>query len=91
MDEEYGMGLASFILGALSLSFFFLAFPCVLSLIGIILGIVQIKKHPRKGFAAAGIITGLLAIVLCVVGYAYMLGNDAFIQMLADDFLEVNL
>lgn len=87
-----GTAVASMVLGICSLVFFCLPlisiFPAV---IGLILGIIAIKKNIGKGMSIAGIVTSsigllwaVLIIVLALMGY----GSDKEISRSYEDFLD---
>lgn len=58
--------VSSLVLGILSLIFFWTIIPgIIMSIIGIIMGIINIAgKHPQRGMAIAGIIISVLALML---------------------------
>ena len=68
------MGVASLILGILSLIFAFIPFVNFIgiftSLIGIVLGALGRKKPEGKGTATAGLVCSIIALVLC--GFIYI-------------------
>jgi uncharacterized Zn finger protein (UPF0148 family) len=66
--KKYGLGIASLILGILSVVLccvFFVGIPCALA--AIILGIIQLIKNQPKGLAIAGIILGGIGLFLGVI------------------------
>lgn len=68
-----GLGVASMVLGILSIlfscCFYYIAFPC--GLIGLILGAVAIKKgNNGKGMAVAGLVLSIISLALAVVTIA---------------------
>lgn len=68
--RNYTLGLTSMVLGILSVVFICCCYSItpVLGIASIVLGIISIKKNEdNKGFAIAGIITGIMGIVLAVV------------------------
>ncbi len=67
-----GFGVASMVLGIIAVLFscciYVVAFP--LGILGLILGIVGIKKNSGKGMAIAGLVLNLIAVALgvaCIV------------------------
>ncbi len=77
------MGLASLILGIISLIMSCIPviglFFCITAIIGIILGIISLCKKQEKGKSIAGIVTSSIAILIIVVyfiGMVVMLGGD---------------
>lgn len=70
-DTE-GMGIASLVLGILSLLLFCCCINYVLAIIAIILGIIQLVTSNKKGMAIAGIITGAISIVVSIIFWVVM-------------------
>lgn len=77
------MGIASLVLGIISLIMSLIpglgVFFCVTAVIGIILGIISLCKKLDKGKSIAGIITSSLAIIIAVlyiVGMVVILGGE---------------
>lgn len=87
-DKSNGLGIASLILGICSI-----AICCcygvgvVPAIIGLILGILQNKKN-ANGIATAGIVLGIIGILLNVVWLIYMviLFSDGGLQDIFDEF-----
>lgn len=66
-EPDRGFGIASLVLGIISLVFFFATLNIPLAVLAIALGVVQLGKKQPKGMAIAGIITGDLAIFFTVL------------------------
>lgn len=74
-----GLALASMILGIVALSIAWIPFVVVLgavcAVLAVVLGVVALRRARHtahgKGFAIAGLVTGLLASALCVVGVVF--------------------
>ncbi len=74
-----GLGLASMILGIVAVSIAWMPFVVVVgavcAVLAVVFGIIALlrRRHTErgKGFAVAGLVTGLLASLLCVVGVAF--------------------
>lgn len=65
-----GFGIASLVLGILSLiTFCTLCMNIPLAILAIIFGIIQLVKGNGKGLAIGGLITSVLSIVACIVFY----------------------
>ena len=69
-NEKKGLAIASMVLGIVSpvlcCCFYYLAVPC--SIVGLVLGIVNIKKgRPGKNMAVAGIIMSAIAVVFSII------------------------
>lgn len=65
-----GLGVASMVLGILSIlfscCFYYIAFPC--GIIGLLLGAVAIKKNNSgKGMAVAGVVLSIISLALAVI------------------------
>ena len=75
-----GMGIASLILGIVSIALFcccYLSIPC--SITGLILGIVsKVKKKENNGVAIAGIILSAIALVALAVFIIYIFATDSY-------------
>lgn len=66
-----GFGIASLVLGILSVFTFACCINYILAVLAIIFGIVQIVKNEKKGLAIGGIITAVISIVLGIVFSIY--------------------
>ncbi len=66
-EPDRGFGIASLVLGIISLVFFFATLNIPLAVLAIALGVVQLGKKQPKGMAIAGIITGDLAIFFTIL------------------------
>ncbi len=62
-DAGKGFAIASLVLGLVS----FLCFPIITGVLGIIFGSVAKKKGSRSGMATAGIVCGIIGLVLWVI------------------------
>ena len=67
-----GFGIASLVLGILSIFTFACCINYLLSLLAIIFGIIQIVKSEKKGFAIGGIITAVISIIIATVMWVGM-------------------
>lgn len=66
-EPDRGFGIASLVLGIISLVFFFATLNIPLAVLAIALGVVQLGKKQPKGMAIAGIVTGDLAIFFTIL------------------------
>ena len=66
-----GFGIASLVLGILSVFTFACCINYILAVLAIIFGIVQIVKKEKKGLAIGGIITAVISIVLGIAVSLY--------------------
>ncbi|MCR5666596.1 MAG: DUF4190 domain-containing protein [Eubacterium sp.] len=79
------------VLGIISLVVFCLGFNIILAILAIIFGAIALRKSDKRGMAIAGIVTGIISIVLfvlvcLVVGASFMtMMNDGNL----DDFNEL--
>ena len=62
-----GFGIASLVLGILSVFTFACCINYILAVLAIIFGIVQIVKNEKKGLAIAGIVMGVISIILAIL------------------------
>ena len=69
-DEGMGFGIASMILGIVSVLLFCTCLNWITGILAIIFGIVQLVKYRQKGFAITGIITAAISLLLSIVMYA---------------------
>lgn len=87
------MGIASLVLGIISLIMSFIPgigmFFCITAIIGIILGIISLCKKLDKGKSIAGIITSSLAIIitiLYVVGaVSILVGENGLVEQIQNE------
>jgi len=66
--EKPGKGIAAMVLSIVS---FFILWP--LSVVGIILGIVSLKKESKNGFAIVGIIVGIISFIVNLIFVIFLL------------------
>lgn len=88
-----GFGIASLVLGIISLVLFCTCLNVVTAILAIIFGIIQIVSYEKKGMAIAGIITSGLSILFCAIFWVAIFGNADFQRMMDDpnsiqDYLE---
>ena len=62
-SDSTGFGIASLVLGIISIFTFFCCINYILAIIAIVLGIVQIVKSSKKGLAIGGIVTAVISII----------------------------
>ncbi len=71
-EKSGGKAVGSLVCGIISIVGFWSFITIVVSIVGIILGIINIaQKNPQKGMAIAGIITSVLGLLLSV-GYIFL-------------------
>ncbi|MCR5053391.1 MAG: hypothetical protein K6A69_00935 [Lachnospiraceae bacterium] len=66
-SDSTGFGIASLVLGLISLLFFISILNIFPAILGIIFGIIQVAGYRKKGLGIAGITTSVLSIVCTVV------------------------
>lgn len=79
-SDSTGFGIASLVLGIVSIFSFFCCINYILAIIAIVLGIVQIVKSSKKGLAIAGIITAGISIVGSII-FWILIGTAGFAGM----------
>jgi hypothetical protein len=78
-SQDIGFGLASMILGIVSLLMFCTCINYILAILAIVFGIIQIVRCEKRGMAIAGIVTGGLSILLATImwiGFSSMSMNE---------------
>lgn len=98
--ESQAFGIASMVIGIISLVLFCSCINIPLAVVAIIFGIIQlVKPGSKKGMAIAGVITSALSIILFVIMIiACLLSTDfregfeqGFENGLGDDFYKYNI
>ncbi|MDD6194601.1 MAG: DUF4190 domain-containing protein [Lachnospiraceae bacterium] len=80
-----GFGIASLVLGIVSLLCFCTCINIILAILAIIFGIIQIVSYENKGMAIGGIVTATISIILFVTCYGLLLSNASFMRMVEDE------
>lgn len=80
-----GFGIASMVLGIISLLCFCSCINIILAILAIIFGIIQIVSYETKGMAVAGIVTATISVILFVTCYALLLSNATFMNMMEEE------
>ena len=83
-----GFGIASLVLGIMSLLCFCTMANIITAILAIVFGIIQIVSYEKKGMAIAGIVTAALSIVLCIGCYALLFSNNAFMDMMEEEIYQ---
>lgn len=75
-----GFGIASLVLGILSILLFCTCINWLTGILAIIFGIVQLVKGGKKGLAVGGIVTAALSILFTIAFYflMYCLGSESY-------------
>ena len=77
--EGVGLGIASMVLGLLSVLLFCSCINLAAAVVGIVLGIVQLAKNKQKSYAIVGIVTSSIAIIISMVFWILM-GKSSFMS-----------
>ena len=80
-----GFGIASLVLGIVSLLCFCTCINIVLAILAIIFGIIQIISYESRGMAIGGIVTATISIILFVTCYGLLFSNATFVKMVEDE------
>lgn len=77
--DSVGFGIASLVLGIISLLLFCTCINWLTGILAIIFGILQMINNKQKGMAIGGIITAGLSMLFCIILYIffYMVGASA--------------
>lgn len=87
VQESMGFGIASMVLGIISLVLFCTCCNLLLAVLAIIFGIIHLVKcKSGKGFAIAGIITAGLSVVFFFVYMFVFFGSSAFQEEFQKEF-----
>lgn len=70
--EGNGFGIASFVLGLISLLLFCACVNWLTAILAITFGIIQLLQYRERGFAIAGIITAGLSLVLWIIMVVFL-------------------
>ena len=80
-----GFGIASLVLGIVSLLCFCTCINIIMAILAIIFGVIQIISYESKGMAIGGIVTATISIILFVVCYGLLFSNTTFMKMVEDE------
>ena len=86
-----GLGVASLVLGVISLTLFCSIFNIITSSLSIIFGVVSLRRGTARGMAIAGIITALASIVVLIVCMTLLMSNEAFVNMFMSTMMSMGL
>lgn len=86
--EGTAFGIASMVLGIVSLLLFCTCVNWITGILAIIFGILQLVKHKEKGFAIAGIITAGISLLLAIMLYVSLAAGMSGMGMEYDEFFE---
>ena len=87
-SDSTGFGIASLVLGIISIFTVFCCINYILAIISIVLGIVQIVKSKQKGLAIGGIVTSVISIIGSILFWVFVgtVGVDGMNTM--PDYME---
>lgn len=86
--QGQGFGIASLVLGIISLVLFCTCINFFLGLLALIFGIIQIVRYEKKGLAIGGIVTSAISFVLFFVCWAMLMTSDDFLDTLQQDLYQ---
>ena len=82
-----GFGVASLVLGIISVVFFCSCLTYITAPLAIIFGIVQLVRSKKgKGLAVAGLITGIISLVACIAFWVALTGNTALSDSILNEY-----
>lgn len=80
-----GLGIASLVLGIISLVLFCTCANFLTGILAIVFGIVQLVRGGNKGMPITGIVTSAISIIACVIYWVAMMGSSATYSYLYSD------
>lgn len=86
--DSVGFGVASLVLGILSIFLFACCVNFIMALLAIIFGIVQIAKSKKRGMAIAGIITSVISVILSILLWSGAFSSLREVNDFYDEWLE---
>ena len=93
-QANYGLAVASMVVGIVSLVFFLFFINIILAIAAIIMAIVFLSSSAKgargRGFATAGIITAILSIVFCIGSYVIIFSNADNISRMMQNEIDNN-
>ena len=90
-SDSTGFGIASLVLGIISIFTFFCCINYILAVIAIVLGIVQIVKSSKKGLAIGGIVTAVISIIGATIFWVLIGSAGASEMGPMQDYMEENM
>lgn len=75
--DSDGYGIASMVLGIISIVLFCSCINVITGVLAVIFGILQLVENRRRWMAIVGIVTGALSIVLLIVSWGLILSSPA--------------
>lgn len=87
-NESVGFGIASLVLGIVSLLLFCTCINWITGILAIIFGIIQITKTKQKGFAIGGIITAGVSLLFTIILYISLVIGAAASDMRYNDYYD---
>ena len=80
-----GLGIASLVIGIISLMCFCTGLNVILAILAIVFGIVQLAICESKGLAIGGIVMAAISIVLTAITYGLLFSNVTFTDMMKEE------
>ena len=86
-----GFGVASLVCGMISITLFCSIFNIFSSIMGLVFGIIQIKRGEAKGIAITGIICSVCSVILLIICMSLIMSNTAFVDMITSSMLNMGI
>ena len=80
-----GFGVASLVLGIISLLCFCSGINIILAILAIVFGLIQIITCEKKGLAIGGIVTAVISVLLLIITWGLLFTNASFMDMMQDE------
>ncbi len=80
-----GLGIASLVIGIISLMCFCTGLNVILAILAIVFGIVQLATCESKGLAIGGIVMAAISIMLTAITYGLLFSNVTFTDMMKEE------
>ena len=80
-----GLGIASLVIGIISLMCFCTGLNVILAILAIVFGIVQLATCESNGLAIGGIVMAAISIVLTAITYGLLFSNVTFTDMMKEE------
>ncbi len=85
--EGRNLAIASMVCGIIALLCFLSFINVVLAILAIVFGAISLRSYSKNNMAIAGIITGILSIVLLIVSWGLIFSNSNFLKLVEDEVL----
>lgn len=75
--DAIGFGIASLVFGILTIVFFLCCAP-ISAIFGLVFGIIQLARYPKKGLAICGIVTSAVGFLMFMIAWIVMFNSATF-------------